>query len=209
MTIINDGAGSGQYGLRKFGAEDCKSRFFTDKELSKLQREARSRAHKLINQVEFVGFAGATINDDGTYEVLVPKIDPENNEVPEAVRDKLREMVTESFEGDAELQRLLGNIKEYTEAKQAKENSSDAPKDTFDFSNVRPIHTYLSGFNGNNGMVDAITHEPDPNGTVKMVDVMVSPTRVPFVTKHTYDQVEKWLKEGGENPILQRINFKA
>lgn len=208
MTQINSSLPNANLSVKKVGPDDIASRIFGDKELSKLQSEARTRAHQLINEVEFVGFAGAAIKDDGSYELIIPTLDQDKNEIPESVRDKLREMVTEAFEGDEELQGMLTAIKDHTDSKQAAaKETPTASTDTFEFSNFNYASLYQKRTIQH--MVNAETHELDPNGTLKLVDVALSPTKVPFGTKDCYDKIDRWIKDGGENPVLPRIYFKA
>lgn len=148
-------------------------------EINNALAEANKRVYALVSNTQFIGYGGAKINTDGTFEVMA-------NTGSDIADEKLKEVLNKTFSEDEKLNELLDKIRTLSGAQTQKNESAEA-MDAFVKSEEddAPTAQYKA--------YEAIGKSRIP---------LLYHTTSPYFDAGGIKSIEKWINEGGEYPNL-------
>ncbi len=169
-------------------AEPKKTNFsLYNTEQDQLRRAATARVDEIVNATEFIGWGGAKINIDGSYEVLA-------RTGSDLVDDKLKEILHKSFEEDEELNSILGKLRDLHSTTKDSQAETTGELDTFERSDSQPIPKWQEQYN-NKRAIKEITYGA------------LSPTATPILDHDgALKAVEDWITKGGPFPNFPKYH---
>lgn len=152
-------------------------------EEDQLRHEATNRISELVTSTKFIGYGGAKVNADGSYDIITKT-------GSELADDKLKEMLGKAFEEDDELNGILDKLRalnakniHQTESKNDQDSFVRSDPQTASAEKQREQNKYENAFREN------------------MFSVMF-PTLTPATSEGGIKSVENWIQNGGEFPNL-------